>query len=153
MTVGRRPNYLAIDDSINKIYVANHLSRTISIIDGKNDTKKSNDITVGALPTFIAIGGDVVYVGNTGSGTVSAINESSGKKTDISLGTRPSYIAIDDFNKIYVTSSDSNTVSVIDGNTDRPISANITVGTRPTHLAVNTDTNIAYIVNQGSNTV
>jgi YVTN family beta-propeller protein len=54
-------------------------------------------------------------------------------------------------NKIYVTNSNSNNVTVIDGATNT--TATVTVGTGPFRVAVNPVTNKIYVTNQGSGTV
>lgn len=64
-----------------KIYVANGHSNTVSVIDGSNrtgvpDRKEQLDITVGRSPHSISFNGEthMIYVGNTGSHSVSVIN-------------------------------------------------------------------------------
>ena len=55
-------------------------------------------------------------------------------------------------NIVYVANYDNNTVSVIDGKTNRVI-ANVTVGTSPNAVSVNPLTNIVYVTNYDDNTV
>jgi YVTN family beta-propeller protein len=52
---------------------------------------------------------------------------------------------------IYVANQDSNTVSIINGSSNRII--NIPVGSGPSAIAVNPATNMIYVANQDSNTV
>jgi YVTN family beta-propeller protein len=70
--------YAGID---TKIYVANTLNNTVSVINPSNDTKKGHDIAVGIYPTHIAVNTltDMVYVANDDSNTVSVIDGSSDK--------------------------------------------------------------------------
>jgi YVTN family beta-propeller protein len=55
-------------------------------------------------------------------------------------------------NKIYVANYDDNTVSVIDGKTNRVINI-VNVGKNPYSVAVNPNTNTVYITNKNYDTV
>ena len=55
-------------------------------------------------------------------------------------------------NKIYVTNSESGTVSVIDAATNTVV-ATIPVGTVPFDIALNPDTNLVYVVNRDSDSI
>src|SRR5215216_6609796 len=71
----------------------------------------------------------------------------------INVRESPSNIAIDQGdNTVYVASSDSNTVFVIDGDTST-VSSPISVGKSPVSIAVDEDRDIAYVANRGSDTV
>src|SRR5688572_5451415 len=68
------------------------------------------------------------------------------------VGESPVDIAVDDYENIaYVANSESDTVSVIDGDTLKV--SNINVGERPVDIAVDEDSNTAYVANSESNTV
>jgi YVTN family beta-propeller protein len=69
----------------------------------------------------------------------------------ISLGRVPSGIVVDDDGNVYVSHHDSNTVSVINGDTLK-VSA-ITVGEGPTEMGVNNIENRLYVVNRDSDSV
>ena len=71
----------------------------------------------------------------------------------IKVGRNPEDLAVNPkTNKIYVANSGSNSVSVIDGFTDR-VERNIIVGSTPDGVAVNPKTNKIYVANSGSNSV
>jgi len=75
---------------------------------------------------------------------------------NITVGESPSEVKVSSNNqvtKVYVTNDDFDTVSVIDGSTNKVINENLTVGKRPTDIAINENTNIVYIANEDSNTV
>ncbi len=55
-------------------------------------------------------------------------------------------------NKIYVTNSGSDTVSVIDASTNTVV-ATIDVGTTPFDIAFNPNTKLVYVINQGSDSI
>jgi YVTN family beta-propeller protein len=58
----------------SKIYVANALSNTVSVINGTTDTKETRDIPVGDNPrnTPVDVNGNI-YIANSGCGTVSIV--------------------------------------------------------------------------------
>ena len=71
----------------------------------------------------------------------------------ISVGSNPSSIAIDPAtSRIYVTNYGSNTVSVIDGKSDRLL-VNVDVGSFPHKAYYNPKTHIIYVLNVGSKTI
>ena len=68
------------------------------------------------------------------------------------MGTTPASVNVDEpTNKIYVSNSASNTVTMIDGVTYATTTVN--VGTQPINVAINPVTNRIYIANHGSNNV
>jgi len=70
----------------------------------------------------------------------------------INVGKNPISIALDDYHNIaYVANQDSNTVSIINGETLGV--SKISVGKSPSSIAVDENSNIAYVANQDSNTV
>ena len=71
----------------------------------------------------------------------------------ISVGTNPVNIAYNPQNhNIYVTNSNSNTVSVIDSSTNTVVST-INVGNGPSGIAYNPQNHNIYVTNSNSNTV
>jgi YVTN family beta-propeller protein len=175
--VGSRPH--SIDFGLDKVFITNSGSNTVSVIDGKTDRVVAT-IPVGADPHGIAAtyeedGNNALdsnlllkfpytYVANTGSNTVSVIDG----KTDrvvatIPVGADPHGIIVSNtLGKVYVTNSGSNTVSVIDGKMNEVV-ASILVGSNPEGLCqmfqngTNAGTTAAittiYVINTGSNTV
>lgn len=55
--------------------------------------------------------------------------------------------------RVYITNSESNTVSVIDGVTQTVIGDPITVGTQPIGIEVNPSGSTVYVANRGSNSI
>ena len=136
---------------------------------------------VGTSPSGVVVSpdGTRMFVANTGSGTVSVINASTGQLIDtnrstskvdsINVGSSPSALALsapspDGTQRLYVTNTGSNTVSVIRINTStdtyQRIDANpssssmdIAVGSSPSALAFSPDGTRLYVANRNSNTV
>jgi YVTN family beta-propeller protein len=94
-----------------------------------------------------------VYAVNTGSGTVTVIDDSGRLVTAVQVGARPEAIAVNPLtNKIYVGNTGSGTVSVIDGATGK-VTASVKVGSLPYAVAVNPVTNKVYVSRTFSNTM
>ncbi len=141
--------------NVNKIYVANFGSDSVSVIDASTNTVV-NTIAVGIEPFDIAFNPNtnLVYVVNGGSDSVSVINGDTNTVINtISVGIDPIAIAINpDTNTLYLANQGSDTISVIDGDTNT-IVGSIDVGTSPVQFGVNPSTNKIYVANQGSDTV
>ena len=71
--VGRAPSAIRVNNGTNTVYVINTVDNTVSVIDGKNNTK-IKDIHVGKLPVAIGANNDknTIYVANYGDNTVSS---------------------------------------------------------------------------------
>ena len=78
ITVGKQPTGLTIDitEGSNKLYVANHDSNSISVIDTRSNQVINNIASVGDSPVGIAINSisNKLYVSNIASNTVSVID-------------------------------------------------------------------------------
>jgi YVTN family beta-propeller protein len=142
ITVGKNPVGVAINTLSNMIYVTNHLSNSVSVIDGKTNSL-SDTISVGKNPVGISANPvtNKVYVTNMGANTVSVIDGRTNKMSN-NIAVNPilhhpnsigdpilnipvltkfpliaSFVAIDTIsNRVYVTNTGSDTVTVIDGN-------------------------------------
>jgi YVTN family beta-propeller protein len=119
---------------------------------------------VGQSPTAIAVNSDtnIVYVTNSRDDTVSVIDINNMKVSPIIVGHNPLAIAIDEStNTVYVVNSGPfghrsslqfGSLSVINGKNNMKLK-DIPVGKYPSSIAVNSDRNLVYVVNSGSNTV
>ncbi|HEU5120420.1 MAG TPA: YncE family protein, partial [Candidatus Nitrosocosmicus sp.] len=119
ITVGTAPEFIE-RNLIDKIYVTNVVSGTVSVISTVNDTK-IDDIPVGTNPFFILYGDtDKLYVANYGSGTVSVISTVNDTVIkNITVGKGPFKMYYDTLrNAIYNLNHDSNSISLIDGTSD-----------------------------------
>jgi YVTN family beta-propeller protein len=160
VSVGMKPVSIAVDVRSNTLYVANFDSDDISVIDGATNQLVRNIPVGGDKPAGITFNpiSNKVYVSNIGSETVSVLNVSDIDRTRIiknitvnpstipvyeeenSLAGIPanldfpliaSFIAFDPANNLaYLTNTASNTISVIDGQTDS-VSVRITFDATP----------------------
>ena len=88
----------------NQIYVTNTLDDSVSVVDiASNEVVKS--IRVGAAPGGAAFNAQtgLLYVSNTGSGSVTAVDVAGDAATTIEVGALPSGVAVDEANNmVYV---------------------------------------------------
>ncbi len=152
ITVGRGPGAIAVSNR-NTIYVANYNDNTVSVIDGKNNSK-IDDIKVGAGPGAIAVFyGNTIYVANYNDNTVSVIDGKNNTKIDdIKVGAGPIAIGINEItDRVYVANYDNHTVSVIDRKNNTKID-DIKVGGGPGAIGVLYE-NTIYVSNYFDDTV
>ncbi|MFZ3073270.1 MAG: hypothetical protein WA162_08505, partial [Thermodesulfobacteriota bacterium] len=142
------------------LFVSNSGSNYISVID-KSLERVIAAITVGKNPTGMAVNNakSVVYVLNSGSGTVTeidAIGLSVRDTIPLPSGMGPSDIAFvpkfenAEEGKLYVVNRISNDVTVIDTFSKMVLSA-IKVGTEPTFIAFDPKRRDIYVTNETSN--
>jgi YVTN family beta-propeller protein len=156
ITVGEGPSAIAVNPNTNKVYVANKISETVSVIDGTTD-KKIDDIPVGILPSAIAVNPNTnkVYVLDA-DGFLSVIDGKNDihKVSHVHINTDedPPIIAVNtNRNIIYIGDPGSKILSVIDGKNDKVLPANITIDVPPEAIAVNPNTNKVYVLDVDGN--
>ncbi len=178
IAVGNGPEFLAVNEVTNTIYVANTGSGTVSVIDGVNcdatDTRGCGKAPVtakagaGAFPIAVDAVTNTVYVGLNNS--VAVINGATCDATNvtgcahapaqISAGG-PAGIAVDDANHTVYISGEQGTVTVVDLNTCDGADtagcaahhATVAIGSDPRGNALVTSANTLYATNAGSDTV
>jgi YVTN family beta-propeller protein/VCBS repeat-containing protein len=151
MGVGAGPYGIDANPTTNRIYVANFVGGTVSVLDGATDSLIAT-VPVGAGPMGLAVNSvtNRIYVPNDGptknGTTVSVIDGATNTVIGtIAVGTGPRYVAVNEAtNTIYVTNQTTATVSVIDGATNT-VSGTITMPSAPTGVAVNPVTNRLYV--------
>jgi YVTN family beta-propeller protein len=150
ITLGINPKDIAIDETLNKVYVTDVTTNSLSVLDSNSGMTKN--IRFRSIPSAIAIDPDShkVYVAQSGN-TVSVLDGFNNNKEakDIRVGLGPRAIAVGI--NVYVANSLSGTVSVIDRTTNTNIK-NITVGADPSAIAYGLS-GLVYVANSGSNTV
>jgi YVTN family beta-propeller protein len=152
---GSLPQNLAYNSASNKLYVANNIGNSVTVISGSTDAVLAT-IPVGKAPYHVAVNETTnrFYVPNNMDNTVSVIDGNTDAVIEtVSVGSAPRASAVNEkTNKIYVVNYTAASVSVIDGSTNT-VTATISVGSRPCAVAVNETTNRIYIVNYGPNSV
>ncbi len=152
--VGRNPTAVAINSVTNKIYVANFLGNTVTVIDGA--TNNTTTLTTGVYPTALVVNEatNKIYVANRGSNTVTVIDGVTNATINLPVGSNPISVAVNTTtNQVYVANFYDSTVSVIDGATASIHTVHLGLNLYPCAVAINQVTNKAYVVNSVSNTV
>jgi len=152
--VGSYPSGVAVNETTNRVYVANYGSDSVSVIDGASGNVIGTSIPVGDGPRGVAVNeaANRVYVTNHLSHSVSVIDGASGSGnaigTSIPVGDGPSGVAVNETtNRVYVANVRGLSVSVIDGATGVLIGSLVPVGDVPSGVAVNETTNRVYVAN------
>lgn len=156
--VGIEPLQSAYDSSNGYIYVPDANSHNISVIDGSTN-RVIDSIYIGQriwTATYDNLNGYIyVSVGDNTVNYVCVVNGATNQLIqNITVGGyQPNAMAFDPNNGyLYVTNSLSNSVSVINGNTDTTI-ATIAVGSFPDSAVYDASNNNIYVGNQYSSTV
>lgn len=163
ISTGSNPYGLAISAPTKRLYVANSMSNTVSVISldtaSANYNKVIKTITVGTGPWQVGVNTVTgrVYVANRTSRTISVISE--GALTvlgTIGLTFEPGEIGVNtSTNKVFVLSMTTNVVTVINGNTGAfgAVQTTFTAGVNPWGIAVNSTNNHIFITDHSSKTV
>ena len=107
-----------------------------------------NEWSVGTAPLAAAVNvaTNKVYIVNSGDGSVSVADPTSGNVVNVKVGAHPSQAAVNPVtNKIYVANTLDNSVSVIDGATNGV--TRVAAGIQPLAIVVNDVTNKIYVTN------
>ncbi|MBS1253594.1 MAG: hypothetical protein MAG451_02643 [Anaerolineales bacterium] len=144
LTVGADPRHLAVDPQQGRIYVTNAGDDTVTVIAG---TDVVDTISVGPTPDAIAVdpARDRVYVSNTGDGTTTVLS-SHGAVTTLPAGGGT--LTVDTERGIAYLAGNGLAVAQHDSLLpSRPPTAAM-----PSRLAVNPETGLGYVCNQGTGT-
>lgn len=157
---------LAITPDGAKLYAADTLHNTVSVID--TATRRTTKVldAMGTGPRFIAVTPDgrkalVAHFGtvtfnnlSVPDNTVAVIDTSTDAVTaTVTVGRAPFAIAVTPNNaKAYVANSADDTVSVIALGNDT-VTATLNVGTQPVAIAITRDGGRAFVANRGSDNV
>jgi YVTN family beta-propeller protein len=161
-SVGLLPTYAALVDNATKVYVANSAEDSVSEFAPFSATPVSTiGLPAGSAPNFVAsTETTTVYVGNFGSGTVSAISITNNVLTNtIPVGGSPASMAeIPNGQKLYVANGATATgngsvvsINTLDQSVNLPIVANpIAPWVSPIWVVSRSDSQRAYVLDKGS---
>ena len=144
-SVGDSPVGMAINPITNKLYISNIGSNTVSVIDTKamnsryvsDKTKTDNEIPIPIATTTAEVKNDEdiilkeISVNPTVKKTYSGENSLVNMPTDVGFPLFASHTTINPYeNKIYITNTGSNTISIINGSSDE-VSIRMTFSVNP----------------------
>ena len=158
--VGRNPRGVAIDETRNRVYVANYGSSSVSVIDSSSNTVLQ---TISAITAANGIAYDanhnMIWVTNYSLNQVTPIQADAGANNftvlpPVTVGGGPWGVAIDPVHDyVYVVNNLGHTVSVIAAGTRNVVATLSGNFNQPFHVAANPVTGKVYVPNFGSNTV
>ncbi|MFE5541229.1 beta-propeller fold lactonase family protein [Streptomyces sp. NPDC056492] len=154
--VGDDPNGVAVSPDGNRVFVANRLSDTVSLV--VPAAGGSVSVPVGDNPVGVAVSpdGTRAYVTNTISNNMTVITADTIPPSVIAtvhVGTRPQDVAIaPNGTRAYVANLLDGTVAVVDTTTNTLLDS-IPVGQLPQGVAVSPDGARVYVTNFGDGTV
>ena len=160
--VGSSPHGLAYSAPTKRLYAANSLSNTVSVIDVNTASptyqRVIKTISVGAWPWTLAVNETRgrIYVGNRNGKSLSVIREDQLiVMGSVYLGFRPGEMsACNSTNKVYIVSEESNVITVVNGNTDPGvIQTTFTSGSDPWGIVVNPNTHSVFVTDYVNQTV
>jgi YVTN family beta-propeller protein len=150
ITVGQGPTGVVVNSKNNRLYVANGLDHTVSVIDGVTDQIIGTMITSNT-PTDIAINAvkNEVWVCESDAGTNVFAEVFDGNTfallKSIPAGTGVGRIAVHPhLNRVYVANDFSGFLTVIDGS-QKKVLTNVNLACSPFGVAVNTATQRVYV--------
>ncbi len=153
LEVGLEPNEVKVDKFLNKVYVANERSNSISILDSNLGTLK--EIFINTIPHDVEVNDKIhhVYIsGKSPSETVSIIDGRTDKLLqNIRLVQEPTDIEVNEKeSKLYIAGKDG--IRLIDDNGSNPLSIDSVkkydVGANYSKIAVDEDAEKVYVLNQ-----
>jgi YVTN family beta-propeller protein len=155
--VGNKPVAMVETPDARKLYVANQIDGTVSVITTA-DMKNIATLAVGSNPVWMLLRNDGarLYVVNQSSSTVTVIDTSADTVINtLAVGASPVHAFFDNrLQRLWVVNGAANTVSVFAADTDTlPLLATIPVGASPVAVTVLADGSRAYVVNSASNNV
>ena len=146
LAAGNSPSAIAIDASLDRVYVANEFSNDVTVIDGA--TQATHAVPVGPRPQHIAVNPAThrVYVSNGGDSSQSIIEPASLAVKRLATGGNGPFAVNAATNRVYMVRLGNNDeVTVIDGAADTWHSYGIDSYT-PMWASVNPATNKLFVV-------
>ena len=142
-----RPFVPAVTPDGSRVYVPNHDTGNIAVIDTRTDDKIT-DIAVPKNPHWVSFtpDGKRAYVADHESNLVSVVDTATNAVVaTVSVGTSPHSVAVHPTRPLVANVNyDSATVTMIDSNTNRVV-ATIPVGKAPQHVVWSADGRFAYV--------
>lgn len=137
----RRPHGMAVDPRTGRILVTTENPDGLLLVDPESRKVLRRYDVQGEDPHMVLLGlnGEWAYVSNTGTNTLAAIHLESGKVTPIPVGARPQGGFVSRNGRlIYLTNSDSNSISIIETGRRRVIGT-IATGKGPGRVVATPD--------------
>ena len=133
--------YLAVNPKTNKLYITSEDADVVSVL----------NINTSVIDNFGSHNINQNKILLTGEITPNQIRQPGTTLPGIIVGKSPHGVAVNPISdRIYVTNQESDSISIIDGKTQRIVANNIHVGTFPHVVVTNPITNKVYVTNWGT---
>ena len=150
--VGGGPVGVAVSPDGTRVYVANKLDATVSVLDGVGGLVSTTDVGGGPVGVAVSPDGTRVYVANNLDATVSVLDRDGDVVSTTNVGRAPVGVAVSPRGtRVYITNNAADTVSVLDRDGGLVSTAN--VGNEALEVAVSPDESRVYVTNRGDDTV
>ena len=134
--------YLAVNPKTNKVYITSEDADVVSVLNVNNSIMDNFQSLKNTNQNKILL---------TGKITPNQIRQPGTTLPGIVVGKSPHGVAVNpDTDRIYVTNQESDSVSIIDGKSQKVVTNDIHVGTYPHVVATNPITNKIYVTNWGT---
>ena len=145
--VGELPGSIAVNPGTNRVYVANYVAGTVSVLDGTKHTTVST-VKVEGHPSGIAVNTvtNRIYIGNGLNNLLTIIDGATNTVVaTVPVGGKPTHVAVNPVtNRIYLACHQDQTLRIIDGTTNTVLVTS-KLNANPRGLAVNTTTDRVYL--------
>ncbi|HEY2713054.1 MAG TPA: hypothetical protein VGI60_11110 [Chthoniobacterales bacterium] len=150
ITVAHDPTQMVTDPAAHNVYVLNHNSNSVSILDSEQLTLKKT-LAVGTAPSAIAANppAGMVYVANSTAGTVSAIKGTRVSATWTVGGNLIGLVVDSALDQLYVADASGNRVVILDG-TEGTVLKTLSTTAHPAVMAVNIATHAVFVACTGA---
>lgn len=113
--VGKDPVALAINQTTNRIYVANNGGGSVSVIDGTNDVVVAT-LNVGALPYVLGVNPvtNKIFVSNTFSDKITSIDGATNAISTVKAGSADSIVIDTKRDRAYLIGWEGTSLTVLD---------------------------------------
>ena len=133
--------YLAVNPKTNKLYITSEDADVVSVL----------NINTSVFDNFGSHNTNQNKILLTGEITPNQIRQPGTTLPGIIVGKSPHGVAVNpNSDRIYVTNQESDSISILDGKTQRIVANNIHVGTFPHVVVTNPITNKVYVTNWGT---
>jgi len=141
------PNGVAYHAGLDRVYVANRDSHNLSIVDPTHGLWIANRV-VGSSPDGVLVAGDLIYVANFGSNSVSILNAQTNLvSTTFTLGVEPAmFTQLEDSGTVFLSAHGNGTIYFLQNGAYLNSSSSITA---PYGVAIDQITHRLYVANRG----
>src|SRR5450631_148629 len=146
--VGASPVAIAINDTTNRVYVANNGGASVTVVAGQTDTALAT-VSVGALPYVLAVNPatNKIYVSNTFSKPITTIDGATNSTTTVKAGSADA-IAIDTRrDRLYLAGYEDVNLLVLDGKA--AVVGKVPAGIHPWGMALDETAATLYVTRSG----